>query len=90
MSLEDIERAGARHIEGLKATVRQLWVKACEHDDIPPSSLFVVFSEDNPYVPFHVNAMRQLREAQAAFVPGGGYVGLRIEKGRATTDRERR
>ena len=89
MSLEDIEGAGARHIEGLRATVHEFWVKACEHDGIPPSSSFVVFSENNPYVSFHDNARRQLMEAQAAFVPGGGYVGLCIEKGRATTKRER-
>ena len=88
MSLEEIERAGARHIEGLAATVRQLWAKACQHDGIPADAGVVVFSKDNPYVPFHDKAMRELQEARAAFVPGGGYVGLRIENGRATLPRK--
>lgn len=83
--MEKIERAGARHIEALSAVVRQLWVKSCEHDRIPPDSVFVVFSDDNPYVPYHNKAVDELIEARAAFAPGGGYVGLRIKKGRATT-----
>lgn len=28
-------------------TLRDLWIKACETDDIEPSSKFVVFSKDN-------------------------------------------
>ena len=83
--MEAIERAGASRIEGLSAIVRQLWEKACEHDGIPPDSMFVVFSDNNPYVPYHNKAVRELQEARAAFVPGGGYVGLRIKKGRAIT-----
>ncbi|MBI4201192.1 MAG: hypothetical protein HY531_02755 [Chloroflexi bacterium] len=80
-----VQGAGARRIAGLAATVRQLWVKACEHDGIPPDSRFVVFSEDDPYTPYHDKAVRELQEARAAFVPGGGYVGIRIRKGRAVT-----
>ncbi len=83
--MKAIERAGARHIAGLSATVRQLWERACEHDGIPPDSVFVVFSDNNPYVPYHNKAVRELQEARAAFVPGGGYVGLRIKKRRAVT-----
>lgn len=86
MSLEDLERTGRRHIDGLRAAVRQLWLKACEHDGVPSDSQFVVFNDDNPYMPFYNSALAQLREAQAAFVPGGGYVGLRIKDGRATTE----
>jgi hypothetical protein len=31
----------------MKHTLKQLWIKACEHDSIEPSSKFVVFSKDN-------------------------------------------
>lgn len=30
-------------------TFKQLWVKACEHDGIEPTSKFVVFTKDNPW-----------------------------------------
>ena len=26
------------------------WRKACEHEGIDPTSMFVVFSDDNPYI----------------------------------------
>lgn len=31
-------------------TLRELWVKACEHDGIDPESKFVVFTQDNPWM----------------------------------------
>jgi hypothetical protein len=30
--------------------IKELWAKACEYDNIPADSKFVVFSNDNPYV----------------------------------------
>lgn len=30
-------------------TLKDLWIKACKHDGIEPSSKFVVFSKDNPW-----------------------------------------
>jgi len=30
-------------------TPRECWIKACEYDGIDPRSMFVVFSEGNPY-----------------------------------------
>lgn len=82
--IEQIERAGFKYLAGLKATERKLWAKMCEHDDIPAGSSFVVFSEDNPYTPFHDKLLCEIREAQSAFVPGGGYIGLRIVNGKAS------
>jgi len=79
---EAINRTGQKYIEGLGATVAQLWKQACGHDDIPPGSKFVVFSEDNPYVIFYNKAMREFMEAMQQY-RAGGYVGLRIYQGRA-------
>ena len=81
---QQIETTGRRHIDGLRATIRQLWSKAREHDGVEPESFVVVFSESNPYVPFLDKAQQEFVEARAAFVPGGGYVGLTIKKGKAT------
>jgi len=78
-----IFKDGQKHIRNLEATRQHLWVKACEHDGIPPDSKFVVFSEDNPFIPFHSKVQLELwaaiREYQA-----GGYVGLVIANGRAS------
>ena len=90
MSLEDIEQAGFDHIADVRQAIRQLWVKMCEHDGIDPNASFVLFSDDNPYTPFYNNAMKELQEAKAAHVPGGGYVGLRIDKGRAVVPKRQR
>ena len=30
-------------------TFKQLWIKACEHDGIEPTSKFVIFTKDNPW-----------------------------------------
>jgi len=79
---EAINRTGQKYIAGLKFTVAQLWRQACGHDDIPPGSKFVVFSEDNPYVIFYNKAMREFMEAREQY-RDGGYVGLRIDQGRA-------
>ena len=79
---EAINRTGQKYIEGLRAVVARLWQQACGHDDIPPGSKFVVFSEDNPYVIFHNKAVGEFIEAMQQY-RAGGYVGLRIDQGRA-------
>ena len=79
---EGINRQGREYIAGLRAVVAQLWRQACDHDDIPPESKFVVFSDENPFTAFYNNAMRQLMEATQQY-RAGGYVGLRIDQGRA-------
>ena len=81
--LEKIERAGFKRIADLEYAVRQSWKAACKHDGIEPGSKFVVFSDDNPFVKFKDAAQRELWEARAMHVPGGGYVGLTIKNGRA-------
>ena len=79
---EAINRTGQKYIEGLRAVVAQLWQQACGHDDIPPGNKLVVFSEDNPYVVFYNKAMREFMETMQQY-RDGGYVGLRINQGRA-------
>lgn len=81
--LEKIERRGFKHLASLEATRQQLWTTMCQHDGIPSDSSFVVFSDDNPFAPFHDKLLKEIREARATFVPGGGYLGLRIVNGRA-------
>jgi hypothetical protein len=68
---------GRKFIAGMAATVKQLWVKACEADQIPPGSQFVVWSEGNKFAPFYERAMAQYLDACAEY-EAGGYVGVRI------------
>ncbi len=46
--------------QDLAEKVRELWRKACEWEDIPLESRFVVFSEDNPFVKDYNEAVGQL------------------------------
>ena len=85
--IEQIERAGFEHIAQLRIAARQTWEHACRHDGIECEARFVVFSDNNPHVPWYNRIMAQLREAEAACVPGGGYVGLSIQDGRASAAR---
>ena len=45
-------------------TLKDLWRKACEHDGIAPSSKFVVFSNDNPWIVRYNNLMLAISIAQ--------------------------
>ncbi len=78
MGQEQINRQGQKHIAGLAATVKQLWDKACEHDEIDPTASFVVRGEDNPYWRFYDIALTQYWEARRQYA-SGGYVGIRIK-----------
>jgi len=55
----------------------RVWFSACNYDDIPVNSRFVVFSEDNPFV-FYVNKAYQELIQRISEYQSGGYVGLRI------------
>ena len=79
---ENINRRGLDYIDSLRAIAAQLWKKACEEDRIPLESKFVVFSQDNKYVPFYNRAVGMLHQAEAEY-QAGGYVGLKIEGGKA-------
>jgi hypothetical protein len=73
---------GERYIQGLRHVAGQLWRKACDFDGIATDSRFVVFSKENKFAAFYNQAMLRLSEARQEFADGG-YVGLRIQKGRA-------
>jgi len=79
---QTINKQGMDYIEGLRATVHELWEKCCEEDQIPLGSKFCVFSDGNKYLPFYNNALAQLWEAEAQY-KAGGYVGLRITSGKS-------
>jgi len=76
---EALNKRGQEYIASLQAVVRELFIKCCEVDGIPPDSKFVVFSDDNKYLPFYNNAVIQLMEAREQYA-AGGYVGLTIPK----------
>jgi hypothetical protein len=86
---EEINREGTKYIEGLRQTVRELWGKMCEEDGIPKDSKFVVFSDKNKFKPFYDKALQELWEAEAQY-RNGGYVGLKIENGRAVFGRKKK
>lgn len=88
---DKIVQQGRGHVAQLEAAVLACWKRACEHDGIEPSARFVVFSDDNPHAKAYNDVMGKYLEARTAWA-AGGYVGLRIKKGRATmaTKAERR
>ncbi len=51
---------------GTTYTLKELWAKACEHDNIEPSSKFVVFSDDNPWIKKY-NTLLNLRYRQGSY-----------------------
>lgn len=48
----------------LRDKVRELWIKACEWQGVPPISKFVVFSEDNPYKQQYEEAIGKLLRSE--------------------------
>lgn len=69
-------------VEALQNTRRACWRSACQHDGIAPDALFVVFSAENPFVPYLATIDRQLTEARAA-LSNFGYGGLTLDGGKA-------
>ncbi len=73
-----IERkSGLEYIAGLRATCKAVYQSALKHDGMPSDTKFAVFSDDNPFVPYHDKAMSELWAAMREY-QAGGYVGLRI------------
>lgn len=79
---ETINANGKKYIAALRFAVSAAWKKACEHDSIPVDTAFAVFSKTNPYEPFYQIAMTEYLEQMRAYA-AGGYVGLKINAGRA-------
>lgn len=79
---ERLNAQGRKHIAGLANTAKVLWAKACEHDEIPTDSKFVVFSDGNKFAEFYNICIGQLFQARREFACGG-YVGLTISRGKA-------
>jgi len=70
----------------------KVWFSACNYDNIPVNSNFVVFSEDNPFV-FYINKAYQELIKRIDEYQNGGYVGLKIsgctkEERKAQKDKE--
>lgn len=61
---------------------RRAFEAACKHDGIAADSKFAVFSDSNPFAQFVDIAAREYMARKAEHA-AGGYVGLRIEQGRA-------
>jgi len=76
---ERLNRQGQAYISNLAATARQLWLKACDFDAIPPTTSFVVFSDGNKFAQFYNTCMARMFEARQEYA-AGGYVGLTIGK----------
>jgi len=55
----------------------KVWLSACQYDDIPINSKFVVFSDSNPFV-YYVNKAYQELISRISEYQNGGYVGLVI------------
>jgi hypothetical protein len=70
-------KPGLRAIDAVRQAWQSAFRAACRHDGIEEDSKFVVFSKDNPFVPYidraHQEYCNTVREYQA-----GGYVGLRM------------
>ncbi len=77
-----INKGGQAHITACAQAAKALWEKACEHDSVELGASFVVFSDENPWVPLRDKALREYWTAKREY-QAGGYVGLRIENGRA-------
>lgn len=61
----------------VRVVYHKVWISACQYDDIPANSKFVVFSDSNPFV-YYVNKAYQELINQVSEYQNGGYVGLVI------------
>lgn len=80
--IERIDANGDDYIAACRNTMRSAFERACAYDEIDPSSLFVAFSRDNPFVVFYDRGGIALQEALAAR-QNGGFIGLQLSNGRA-------
>ena len=42
--------------------LKDLWAKACAYDGIPEDSMFVVFSDENPYIREYNNGIEIIQK----------------------------
>ena len=80
---EKLNNKARQTITAARNTVGQCWRQACEFDDIPADSKFVVFSDGNPYAKWYNLAMTEYLRLCREY-ENGGYVGLTIKNGRAS------
>ncbi|MGA2669836.1 MAG: hypothetical protein ABSF21_00210 [Dehalococcoidia bacterium] len=80
---EKLNKQGQDYIASLRQAVHVLWEAMCKEEGIPPDSKFVVFSKatEKKFRQFYDRALNELWEAEAQY-RAGGYVGLKIKKGR--------
>lgn len=71
-------RPALKTIDGIRRTIRSIWVSACKYDKIDPKEKFVIFSKKNPFVSFYEIAMKEYRQTISEY-QSGGYVGLSIQ-----------
>ena len=72
-------RQRARKICSLSRLARRMWVKACQFDDIPVGSAFVVFSKENPYA----RRVDRSRGLLSAYLNQEAFPHASVENGRA-------
>jgi len=72
------ERLGSiAAMDDILAVASSAYRAACKHDEMPEDTVFAVFSDDNPFMPYIGRALDQYRE-MASNVAAHGYEGLRI------------
>ena len=77
-SFVERERLGSiQAVEDYAARVSACFKHALAWEGLPEDTLFVVFSEENPIVPFYRRAWDEYLEAAAACA-AHGYVGLSV------------
>jgi hypothetical protein len=64
-------------IEGMRQTWLSAYKAACKYEDITEDAKFVIFSDDNPFLPFIDRAYIQYCEMKLEY-QAGGYVGLSL------------
>lgn len=76
--------SGLKALIIMRDTVRACWRLACKHEEIDPSSRFIVFSKDNPVVPYYDRARQQFDQMQTDYK----HLGYRLsmKDGRATLE----
>lgn len=80
--VEQLDRLAEDTIVIWANTVRSCWNNACAYDGIDPASPAVIFSDDNPVIPYLNKAISSYREA-VSNRGALGYEGLVVSAGRA-------
>jgi ribosomal protein S27AE len=56
--------------------IKDLWIKACQYDNIPADSKFVNFSSTNPYATLYNQAMCKASKLITATIEGTAQVSM--------------